>query len=111
MLVPWIHSIIFRDSEGHEAMTAQVGDMVLENFKVGEDDFRDLDSVVRQHCEIVTYYLHKGRSLGDYETDSVEDIMKDRNGVETRIKSVMLRATGAKGLRFNIEFDDEIVMN
>jgi hypothetical protein len=92
-------------------MTAQVGDMVLENFKVGEDDFRDLDSVVRQHCETVTYYVHKGRSLGDYETDSVEDIMKDRNGVETRIKSVMLRATGANGLRFNIEFDDEIVMN
>ncbi len=92
-------------------MTAQVGDTVLENFRIGEDDFRDLDSVVRQHCETITYYVHKGRSLGDYQTDSVEDLVKDRNGVETRIESVLLQATGANGLKFNIEFNDEIAMN
>lgn len=92
-------------------MTAQVADMVLENFRIGEDGFRDLDSVVRRHCETVTYYVHKGRSLGDYQTDDVEDLLKDRNGAETGIESVLLHATGVERLKLNIEFGNELVMN
>lgn len=90
-------------------MTAQVAP-VLENFRVGEDDFKDLDSVVRRHCDSVTYYVHKGLSSGDYQTDDVEVLVKDRNGAETRIESVLLHATGAEGLKLDIEFNGELVM-
>jgi hypothetical protein len=92
-------------------MTPQVGDMVLENFRISEEDFRDLDSVVRRHCQTVKYYVHKGSSLGDYDTADVEDVVNDRNGAETRIESILLHATGADGLRFNIEFYDELAIN
>jgi hypothetical protein len=92
-------------------MTSQVGDMVLENFRISGEDFRDLDSVIRRHCRTITYYVHKGSSLGDYDTADVEDVVNDRNGVETRIESVLVHATGPDGLKFNIEFDDEVAMN
>ena len=87
-------------------MTFQVADMVLENFRISEEDLRDLDSVVRRHCQTVKYYVHKGSSLGDYDTADVEDVVNDRNGAETRIESILLHATGADGLNFNAEFDD-----
>lgn len=92
-------------------MTSQIDDMVLENFRISEEDFRDLDSVVRRHCHTVKYYVHKGSSLGNYDTADVEDLVNDRNGAETRIESILLQATGADELKFNIEFNDEIIMN
>jgi hypothetical protein len=92
-------------------MTSQVGDIVLENFRISEEDFRDLDSVVRRHCQTVKYYVHKGSSLGDYDTADVEDVVNDRNGSETRIESILIHATGADDLKFNIEFYDEAAMN
>src|SRR5271154_4386656 len=92
-------------------MIAQLGDLVLENFRADEDGFRDLDSVVRKHCDTVTYYVHKTWAIGDYNTDDVETLVKDRNGTETKIESVLLRAAGADGMKFNIEFNDELAMN
>jgi hypothetical protein len=92
-------------------MTSQVGDMILENFRISDEDFRDLDSVIRRHCHTIKYYVHKGSSLGDYDTADVEDVVSDRNGAETRIESVLIHATGADGLKFNIEFYDEVAMN
>jgi hypothetical protein len=92
-------------------MASQVEDMVLENFRISAEDFRDLDSVVRRHCQTVKYYVHKGSSLGDYDTADVEDLVNDRNGAETRIESILLHATGADGLKFNIEFDGLVGMN
>jgi hypothetical protein len=92
-------------------MASQVGDIVLENFKISEEDLRDLDSVVRRHCQSVKYYVHKGSSLGDYDTVDVEDVVNDRNGTETRIESILLRATGDDELKFNIEFDDIAEIN
>src|ERR1700733_15098184 len=94
-----------------KVMTSQVSDIVLENFRISEEDFRDLDSVVRRHCRTVKYYVHKGRSLGDYDTADVEDVVNDRNGFETRIESILIHATGADDLKFNIEFYDEAAIN
>jgi hypothetical protein len=94
-----------------KVMTSQVSDIVLENFRISEEDFRDLDSVIRRHCQTVKYYVHKGRSLGDYDTADVEDVVNDRNGAETRIESVLLHATGADELKFSIEFFNEVAMN
>jgi hypothetical protein len=85
--------------------------MVLENFRISAEDLRDLDSVVQRHCQTVKYYVHKGSSLGDYDTADVEDVVNDRNGAETRIESILLHATGADGLKFNIEFEDLVGMN
>jgi hypothetical protein len=92
-------------------MAAQIDEVVLDSFRVDEDDFRDMDSIVRQHCETVKYYVYIKGAQGGYDTDNVARLLKERNGIETRIMSVRLHATGAEGLRFNVEFDDTVRIN
>lgn len=99
-----------RNCEGQN-MAGQVDEEVLDNFRVSEEDFRDLDSIVRRHCENVRYYVYRGSTLGGYDTDDVEDLLKERNGAETRVRSVTLRATGSEGLKFNVEFNNIVAIN
>ena len=91
-------------------MAAQIDEMALENFIASEDDFRDLDSIIRRHCESVRYYVYKGSVLGGYDTNDVEDLLTERNGVESRIASVALHAAGEDALKFNVEFDGLVVI-
>jgi hypothetical protein len=91
-------------------MASQIDEMVLENFRVGEDGFRDLDSIVRRRCDTVKYYIYRGSALGGYDTGDVEDLLKERNGAETRIRSVSLHASGPEALRFNVAFDSIVVI-
>ena len=92
-------------------MAAQIDELILDHFRVGDDDFRDLDSIVRRQCDAVTYYVNKGSSVEGYDTSDVEELLKDRNGTGTRIRSVRLHATGPEGLRFNVEFNEAVVVN
>jgi hypothetical protein len=92
-------------------MAGQIDEEVLGNFKVNENDFRDLDSIVRRHCEIVRYYVYRGSTLGGYDTDDVEVLLKERNGIAARIMSVQLHATGSEGLKFNVDFGDNVGIN
>jgi hypothetical protein len=92
-------------------MTAQIDELVLDNFKVSESDFRDMDSIVRRHCKTVKYYVYKGSTLGGYDTDDIDDLLGERNGIETRIVSVRLHATGPEALKFNVDFDDTVGIN
>jgi hypothetical protein len=92
-------------------MAAQIEELVLENFRISENDFRDVDAIIRKHCDTVKYYIHKSSTVGGYDTGDVEDLVKDRNGGETRIRSVMLHATGIDGLKFNIDFDNFVGIN
>ena len=72
-------------------MAGQIDEEVLDIFIVGEDDFRDLDAIVRRHCEAVRYFVYRGSTLGGYDTDNVGVLLKERNGSEAKIDSVMLR--------------------
>jgi hypothetical protein len=92
-------------------MAGQIDEEVLDNFRVSEDDFKDLDSIVRRHCQIVRYYIYKGSALGGYDTDDVEVLLKERNGSGTKIESVMLHATGVHDLKFNVNFHDTVDIN
>jgi hypothetical protein len=92
-------------------MAGQIDEEVLGNFIVSEDDFKDLDAIVRRHCETVRYYVYKGSALGGYDMDDVEVLLKERNGSGTKIESVMLHATGSDGLKFNVDFHDNVGIN
>jgi hypothetical protein len=92
-------------------MDGRVDEEVLDEFRVTEEDFRDLDSIVRRHCETVKYYVYRGSTLGGYDTDDVEVLLKERNGSGIKIESVVLRATGSEGLKFNVNFDDTVAIN
>lgn len=92
-------------------MAGQIDEEVLYSFRVSEDDFKDLDSIVRRHCQIVRYYIYRGSTLGGYDTDDVEVLLKERNGSGTKIESVMLHATGADDLKFNVNFHDTLGIN
>lgn len=92
-------------------MAGQIDEEVLEKFIVGEDDFKDLDAIVRRHCEAVRYFVYRGSTLGGYDADDVEVLLKERNGSEAKIESVMLRVTGSDGLKFNVIFHDNVGIN
>ena len=89
-------------------MAGQIDEVVLENFRISEEDFRDLHSIVRLHCETVTYYVYRGSALAGYDTDDLEVLLRERNGAGTKIESVMLHATGPQGLKFNANFHDAV---
>ena len=78
-------------------MAGQIDEEVLKNFRVGEGDFKDLDSIVRRHCQVVKYYVYRGSTLGGNDTDDVEVLLRERNGAEMG-KSVTLRAPDRMGL-------------
>jgi hypothetical protein len=86
-------------------MSSQINEEVVDNFRIGEDDFRNIDSIVRQRCHSVKYFVYKGSATGGYDTDDVEKLLKDTNSIQTRIQSVRIHATGADALKFNIDFD------
>src|ERR1700677_377194 len=92
-------------------MAGQIDEEVLTNFIVSEDDFRDLDSIVRRHCQDVKYYVYRGSALGGYDTDDLEVLLKERNGSGAKIVSVMLHAAGSGGLKFNVDFHDVVGVN
>lgn len=85
-------------------MNSRIDEMVLETFRVDEGGFRDIDSIVRQHCDTVSYYIHRD-TLGGYDTADVDELLKERNGSETRITAVMIHASGAEELKFNVNFN------
>jgi hypothetical protein len=92
-------------------MASQVDEEALENFRVNEEGLRDLDSIVRRHCETVKYYVYKGSELGGYDTENVEVLLRERNGPESRLQSVKLHATGAQTLTFHVDFDETVVIS
>jgi hypothetical protein len=89
-------------------VAGQIDEEVLETFRVSEDDLKDLDSIVRRHCQTVRYYIYKGSTLGGYDTDDVEVLLKERNGSGTKIESVMLHAAGSDGLKFDVDLHDTV---
>jgi hypothetical protein len=89
-------------------VAGQIDEEVLETFRVNEDDLKDLDSIVRRHCQTVKYYVYRGSALGGYDTDDMEVVLKERNGSEAKIESVMLHAIGPDGLKFNVYFQDNL---
>src|ERR1700730_16639420 len=92
-------------------MAGQIDEEVLETFIVGEDDFKDLDAIVRRHCDVVKYYVYRGSALGGYDTDDVEVLLKERNGSGAKIESIMLHGTGSDRLKFNVNFEDTVIIN
>ena len=92
-------------------MAGQIDEEVLDSFRAGADDFRDLDSIIRRHCQTVRYYVYRGSTLGGYDTDDVEVLLKDRNGSEAKIESVILRAAGLDGLQFNVHFHNAVAID
>jgi hypothetical protein len=92
-------------------MSGQIEEEVLDNFIVSEDDFKDLDSIIRRHCEILRYYVYRRGALGGYDTDDMDVLLKERNGSGAKIDSVILRATGPDGLKFNVNFHETVDIN
>lgn len=92
-------------------MAGQIDEQVLERFVVSENDFKDLDSIIRARCDFVKYFVFKGGTLGGYDTDHVEELLRERNGDKDRIASVRICAVGQEGLEFNVEFDDGVIIN
>lgn len=92
-------------------MARQIDEEVLDSFIVSEDDFKDLDAIVRQYCETVKYYVYKGSAIGGYDTDDLDVSLKDRNGSGAKIESVMLHATGSHLLKFNVNFHNTVAID
>lgn len=96
-------------------MEASLNEIVLQSFRVDGEGFRDIDSIVRQRCrEIdpdasIEYDILRKDSLR-YRTEDIEDLIKERNGDETRIRNVTMTArTGdPRRLKFVVEFSKDI---
>jgi hypothetical protein len=95
-------------------MSASIDDVVLTSFAVDSEGLKDLDSIVRQRCQDmgssckITYKVTRRDSLR-YTTENIEEILKERNGRESRIDSVVLRIQDERDdLKFDVSFDNRI---
>ena len=94
---------------------ASLNEIVLSSFRVDEEGFRDIDSIVRQRCRemdpdaSVEYCILRKDSLR-YRTEDIEDLIKERNGDETRIRNVTMtaRTEDPRRLQFVVEFSKDL---
>jgi hypothetical protein len=76
---------------------------------MNENALRDLDAIVRSRCqEIVaspklTYEVVRADSLA-YESESIDDILNERNTPQTRIRSITLKVTHDPAIALRLEF-------
>ncbi len=91
------------------ATSARISETVAGSFRVDGEALRDLDAVVRDRTrdfmsEPVLVYQVVRRDALTYNTDSVEDVLRERNGSETAIRSVSLRVEHGENLQLQIAF-------
>lgn len=99
-------------------MAASLDELVLKDFRVDAEGFRNLDSIMRQRCDEadsdlhVEYDVQRADSLR-YTTRDIEDLIRERNGRETRIRTVAARIAGEKSsdLKFEVEFEVNACIN
>jgi hypothetical protein len=90
-------------------VSARVSEVISRSYRIDENALRDLDAIVRSRCqEIVpspklTYEVVREDSL-TYETNSVDDIVAERNGPQTRIRSVTLKVSHGDAISLRLEF-------
>jgi hypothetical protein len=96
-------------------MAASIDDIVLTSFVADAEGFRDLDSIVRQRCKeidsgsVIEYKIVRKDSLR-YATEDIEDLLKERNGQETRVESVTMQVKAGPDtdLKFAVRFADDV---
>ncbi len=94
-------------------MPAQIEETVLDSFRLAVEDLRDLDAILRARCKEIDpdlglEYDVRRRDGLRYSTADVEDIVKERNGSETRLVSVMIRSEMPDLLRLKVSFTDKL---
>lgn len=93
-------------------MTARIDELVLKSFRVDSEALRYLDAIVRQHCQnidgnsTIKYTVQRSDAL-EYDTADVEQVIRERNGTETRIESMSLELDEPESLTFSVDFADE----
>ena len=96
-------------------MLASLSDVILPSFRADAESLRDLDSIIKQDSsEInpaysISYEVHRKDSLR-FETADVEELIKERNGNETRIERVRIKvgAESSPKLEFKVIFADHL---
>lgn len=98
-------------------MAASVDDVVLTSFVADSEGLKDLDSIVRQRCQDmgstgdINYKVTRRDSL-QYTTEDIEEVLKERNGKETHIESVVMQAEVKQtGLKFAVTFDEDVTIS
>ena len=94
-------------------MLSSLIEVILPSFRADAENLRDLDSIIKQRSsEInpaysINYEVNRKDSLR-FETADVEELIKERNGIETRIERVKIKieADTSPKLEFNVIFDD-----
>jgi hypothetical protein len=92
-----------------QVVSARVSEVISGSFRMNENALRDLDAIVRSRCqEIVaspklTYEVVRADSLA-YESESIDDILNERNTPQTRIRSITLKVTHDPAIALRLEF-------
>jgi len=89
-------------------MTGHINELIENRFVVDADTLRELDSLIRLHRDdidpnaAVRYSILRADSYR-YDTEDVEDVLRERNGSKTRIVSIKLTARESRV--FNLDVD------
>lgn len=78
-------------------MSARLEEVLLESYRVDPEGLRDLAAIVGQGCHEIDASIEpefevRRRDSLRYTTGDIEDVLKERNGRETGIKSLTIRA-------------------
>lgn len=94
-------------------MPAQVEEIVLEVFRLDSDSLRDLDAILRDRCreidpDIPVRYQVRRRDGLRYETQDVEDVVRERNGRQTALLAVTVVAEKGPEFRCRLSFEKSL---
>jgi hypothetical protein len=93
-------------------VTGRIDELVLTSFRVDADALRYLDAIVRQHRpniagnSAIKYTVQRNDAL-EYDTADVEQIIRERNGTETRIEAIKLQLDEPQSLTFSVDLAGE----
>jgi len=94
-------------------MPGNVDEQISNTFVIDGETLRDLDALIRRYRDDIDgtaevgYFVHRVDGF-EYATDEIEDVLRERNGAQTRIDSIRAEIRGSNVIRFRIYFAEEI---
>jgi hypothetical protein len=94
-------------------MTGHINELIASRFVVNADTLKEFDSLIRLHRDdidpnaIVRYSIRRADSY-KFDTEDIEDVIRERNGPGTRIVSIKLEVRGSRLLNFDVDLANKI---
>lgn len=97
-------------------MPAQINEMLLDRFRVDAETLRDLDAILHQRGQEIDpnvdilYQIWRRDGL-QYETRDIEEVLRERNGPETGLTTLVAKSIDSTALELALTLSDSLKLH